>query len=149
MRFQKVCFVWLCFATAGCVGSKDKYAVPTQDQRRQMELSEVGELFRLYMLEKKKPPERFTDFEHAAQPYGLLTMGPSGMAAMKNGEIIPFYKAALPDLGAEPGKGAGDVVLAYEKKVPTEGGMVLMLNRTIRTMTAEEFKSARKAGTAR
>jgi hypothetical protein len=44
------------------------------------------------------------------------------------------------------GKGSGDIVLAYEKKVPQEGGKVLMLNRTIKTMTADAFKSAPKAG---
>jgi hypothetical protein len=142
-----MCILCLCFETAGCGRPKDKYAVPTQDEKRRMELSEVGDLFRFYQLEKKKAPERFTDFERAAQPNGMFTLGPSGMTAMKNGEIIPFYKADLPDLGPEPGKGPGDVVLAFEKKVPKEGGMVLMLNRTIKTMTADEFKSAPKAST--
>jgi hypothetical protein len=38
--------------------------------------------------------------------------------------------------------------LAHWKSVPDEGGPVLMRDRSIRTMTAEEFKAARLAGTA-
>jgi hypothetical protein len=39
-------------------------------------------------------------------------------------------------------------VLAYEKNVPNEGGRVLLLNRTIKTMTPEEFKAATRASTS-
>ena len=37
-------------------------------------------------------------------------------------------------------------VLAYEKKVPDSGGLVLMLDRTIKEMSREEFKAAKMAG---
>ena len=37
-------------------------------------------------------------------------------------------------------------VLAYEKQVPDSGGNVLMLDRSVKKMTADEFKSAKKAG---
>ncbi len=60
--------------------------------------------------------------------------------------MIAFYQAQLPDLSEGPGKGPDDVVLAYEKNVPTEGGLVLMLNRSVKKLTADEFKAARKAG---
>jgi len=51
-------------------------------------------------------------------------------------------------LGTPP-KGEGDVgnnevVLAYEKKVPTEGGYVLMSAGTVMKMSAAEFTSAPK-----
>jgi hypothetical protein len=37
-------------------------------------------------------------------------------------------------------------VLAYETEVPEKGGAVLMQDGTVKTMTADEFKSAPKAG---
>ncbi|WP_168221819.1 hypothetical protein [Aquisphaera giovannonii] len=40
-------------------------------------------------------------------------------------------------------------VLAYGKDVPTAGGPVLLLNRSIRTMTREEFKAAPRPAGAR
>jgi hypothetical protein len=36
-------------------------------------------------------------------------------------------------------------VVAYEKKVPTEGGHVLLQDGTVKQMTAAEFQSAPKA----
>jgi hypothetical protein len=57
-------------------------------------------------------------------------------------------KATLLDTDVEPSSPPSDDVLAYWKTVPEMGGPVLMLDRRIRTMTAEEFKAARLAGTA-
>ena len=34
-------------------------------------------------------------------------------------------------------------VLAYEKDVPQQGGLVLMGNRTVKQMTAQEFQAAK------
>ena len=47
----------------------------------------------------------------------------------------------------EPSSPESDEVLAYWKTVPEKGGPVLMLDRRLRRMTAEEFKAARLAGT--
>jgi hypothetical protein len=47
--------------------------------------------------------------------------------------------------GAGINAAGADKVLAYEKKVPTEGGAVLMQDGTVKQMTAEEFKAAPKA----
>ena len=48
------------------------------------------------------------------------------------------------------GEGEGDRapkgVVAYEKKVPDEGGYVLLQNGNVVKMTVAEFKSAPKAG---
>src|SRR5262249_40728082 len=76
----------------------------------------------------------------------MARMSPMGMGAIESGDVIVRFGAALPDTGEEPGKGPGDEVLAYHKDVPTSGGPVLMLNRTIRTMTPEEFQAAKLAG---
>jgi hypothetical protein len=140
MRRLLAWFVCLGFAAAGCGGPASQ--PPTQAEMKQTALSDVGELYRVYMTQKKKPPEKIADFN------SMEMMSPTGLRAVKSGEVIVFFKAELPDLGEEPGKGPGDVVLAYEKNVPTEGGQVLMLNRSIKTMTPEEFKTAPKASTS-
>jgi hypothetical protein len=74
-------------------------------------------------------------------------MSPTGVRTIETGEVIVRFGATLPDTGEEPGKGPGDEVLAYQKEVPDSGGQVMMLDRTIRTITPEEFKTAKLAGT--
>ncbi len=68
------------------------------------------------------------------------------MAAIKKKDVVVQWGATLPDLGEEPGKVTSHEVLAYEKKVPDSGGLVLMLDRTIKEMSREEFKAAKMAG---
>jgi hypothetical protein len=126
-------------ALAGCGGPENRPV--TQEEMQQTALNDVGELYRMYITEHKKPPQKVGDFN------SMEMMSPTGLRALKTGEVVAYLKADLPDLGEEPGKGPGDTVLAYEKDVPQSGGKVLMLNRTVKTMTAEEFKSAPKAST--
>jgi hypothetical protein len=114
----------------------------TKDDATMAALGDVGELYRLYTAEKKKPPTRLADLRPMAR------MSPMGVRAVETGDVIVRLGARLPDTGEEPGQGPGDEVLAYPKDVPASGGPVMMLNRTIRTMTPDEFKAARLAGTA-
>lgn len=66
---------------------------------------------------------------------------PRGYEAVKSGEVVVLWGAQMPGEGS-PGT---DAVIAFEKKTPTEGGHVLLLNGTVRVMTADEFRSAPKA----
>jgi hypothetical protein len=50
--------------------------------------------------------------------------------------------ATLPDLDEDPGRSESQEILAYQKDVPQSGGYVLLLNRTAKKMTADQFKSA-------
>lgn len=110
------------------------------DADRRVALNDVGELYRSYQLGTKKSPKSIKDLER-------YEMGaPMGLAAIKKGSVVLLYEATLPDLGEEPGKVTSDEVLAYEKEVPESGGLVLMLDRTIKEMTAEQFTAARQAG---
>jgi hypothetical protein len=64
---------------------------------------------------------------------------PTGYLELKSGKIIALWGARLSD-------GDADKVYAYEKATPESGGFVLMADgKTIKKMTAEEFKSAPKA----
>ena len=58
-----------------------------------------------------------------------------------------LWGAKLNDLTEEGTNDSPDEVLAYLKDVPEKGGLVLMKNRKIKSMTPEEFKAAPKAGT--
>jgi hypothetical protein len=86
--------------------------------------------------------------EDVGEAYRVFTimLCPTGVRAMKQGEVVVLWGATLPDTGEEPGKADTPEVLAYQKQVPEQGGYVLLLNRTIRKMTADEFKAAPKAG---
>jgi hypothetical protein len=126
------------WAAAGCGGVTLTSRPPTFEE---MALQEVGDLYLLYTGQHKKSPQKPQDFE----PYeaGL----PQGYRRVRSGDIIVRWGVNLVDLKKpEETADSPDEVLAYEKKVPTQGGVVLMKNRTVRTMTAEQFKAAPKAG---
>jgi hypothetical protein len=127
-----------CIGLSGCGPTNHPV---TTDEVKDNALSDVGELYRVYTAQKKKPPGRFADFKP------MEPMSPVGYHALERGELIVRYQATLPDTEEGPSKGPGDEVLAYEKDVPSSGGKVLMIDRTIRTMTADEFKAAKLAGT--
>jgi hypothetical protein len=132
---------WACclgLAAAGCGGPANPPASP--EEMKQTALSDVGELYRMYIATKQKPPQKLTDFAP------LEKMSPTGYQALKSGDVIVRFGVSLSDTGEEPGKEPSDEVLAYGKDVPNQGGEVLMTNRTIKKMTAEEFKAAPKAG---
>lgn len=103
-------------------------------------LREVGEMYRLYSVTKKKPPTKADDCKNS-QP-----VAPAGFRAAKDGTVVVLWGATMGDTSEEGSKDPDDVILAYAKDVPENGGPVLMLNRTVRTMTADEFKTTKKAG---
>jgi hypothetical protein len=107
-----------------------------------MKLREVGELYRSYQEMAKKPPKKLSDFN------SIGDAGARGAySAIRSGEVVLRWQATLPDTDVEPSSPDSNEVLAYWKTVPEQGGPVLMLDRRLRRMTAEEFKSTRLAGT--
>jgi hypothetical protein len=127
----------LALLAAGCGGSNQRF---TADQAAEYNLIQVGELYRHHQALKNRPPAKLADLN------GVRVIGANAYEAVRSGKIVLRYGATLPDTGEEPGQTPSDEVLAYEKQVPVNGGKVLMLNRTVRTMTAEEFNAAPKAG---
>jgi hypothetical protein len=97
-------------------------------------LSDVGGMYASYILDAKKPPAKKADFNRYENGY------PTGLKELRSDNIIVFWGANLSD-------DASDKVLAYEKATPVSGGIVLMQDgKTIKKMSAEEFKSVPKAG---
>ena len=59
---------------------------------------------------------------------------------LKDGRYIFIWNVRLLDMSP-----TSDYILAYEKDVPTKGGPVLYGDATVKDLTAEEFKAAKKA----
>ncbi len=127
----------LAILTAGC-GASNKPLTP--DEREDDTLVQVGDLCRYYQLAKKKAPEKLGDLA------SVMSLAGNGYEALTSGKVVLRYGAMLTDTRDEPGEGDSDEILAYKKDVPENGGKVLMLNRSVKTVTAEEFKAAKKAG---
>lgn len=66
--------------------------------------------------------------------------------ALKEGKIVFLWGASMKDI-MKAGS-TSDTVLAYEKDVPTQGGLVLLADASVRKMSADEFKTAKKASPA-
>ncbi len=138
MRKSMITVCLLSLVAAGCGGSSGRPL--SKDDGDELTLTQVGELCRNYQFAKKKGPDKLTDLS------GQKTQGANGYDALTSGKIVLLYGATLPNLNEDPGEGPDDEVLAYMAEVPQSGGKVLMLNRTIKTMSADDFKSAKKAG---
>ncbi len=132
--------LWICclgLVASGCGGSNRPI---TKEDMLTTSLNDVGDIYRSYFVMNKKPPKTLKDLA------SLERMSPAGVVAVRSGEVVVRFGASLPDTDPEPGKSTSEEILAYEKEVPEKGGKVLMLDRTIRTVTADEFKAMPKAG---
>jgi hypothetical protein len=118
----------------GCGGPTN--AALGVEREEEVRLQQVGEMLREYQISLGKPPKSVKQL--------VLNSGGSlgGFELVKAGDVIVSWGATLPDTKEEAGTSPAQEVLAYGKSVPEKGGPVLLLNRTIRRMTPEEFKAA-------
>jgi hypothetical protein len=115
---------------AGGCGCSNSAKVGSDDGRAA--LTELGQMLKDLASEGRKPPARAADLE-AVEPM-IPVAGPS----IRSGELVYVWGAGY--------AAGGNQVVAYEKKVATEGGYVLLQDGTVKQMTADEFKGAPKAG---
>ncbi len=127
------------FSGVGCGGSSG-LAKTEETSTDHLALRELGEAYRLYTISKKKAPKSLAELAT------VDAVGGNGIEAVRTGRAAIRMDATLPDTGEEPGKVPSSEVLAYETKTPQDGGYVLLLDRTIRKMTPDEFKAAKLAG---
>ena len=121
----------------GCGGGSAAEG-PGEPPASNIGLREVGEMYRAHLKQKARAPGRLKDFDMYAPGF------PQGSLMLQNGELVTFWGAQM---AAEDAVSAR-AVLAYEAKVPREGGLVLLDDgETLRPMTAAEFQAAPKAGT--
>jgi hypothetical protein len=133
-----MCVRWVVFAVslgllAGC-SSQPKGGDAVAEYT---ELQDVDGLLRTAAGRTGRPPASLADLEKDKVHY------PRGYEAVKSGDVVVLWGAALQ---GEPDVGKNEAVVAYEKRVPTEGGYVLLSAGTVKKMTAAEFNAAPKAG---
>ena len=61
--------------------------------------------------------------------------------SVKSGDVVVLWGTPMQ---GEGDSGKGEVLMAYEKKVPTDGGYVLLSAGTVRRMSAADFAAAPK-----
>jgi len=125
----------LTIALAGCSSSskpntqENAAAAPNQ-------LLEVAGMLRDYSATYNRGPAKAADLAAFETAY------PFGFQAVKSGQIEVVWSATV----AGEGGGGSESVVAYEKKVPAEGGYVLLENGKVKEMKPAEFQAAPRAG---
>lgn len=114
--------------SAGCGGSD--VGTTKVDNPGKLALEDFGQMLKSIAGDGKKPPSKLAEFD----PFE--PMAPVGGPALRGGEIVYLWGSAY--------SAAGEKVLAYEKKVPTEGGFVLLENGQVKSVSASEFGSMPK-----
>src|SRR5262245_24657180 len=133
MRLPRNLLVGLLMAVSRVPGCNKKGPGTPEQTQRNLELEQIGELYKLYMDKHKRPPAKATDLKPLALAFQ------EGYRAVQDGQYVVFWGVDLSN------SSKAKAVLAYEKDVPEQGGLVLLGNGTIKTMTAPEFQAAPKA----
>jgi hypothetical protein len=106
-------------------------------QKAVNDMKQLGMMYHNFHDAKARGPE-------SAAEWNALVSDPEEKAlvsAVAAGEYVIYWNVKFPTLTA----GTQNTVLGYEKKVPTEGGTVLMADGSVQQMTAEDFAAAPKA----
>lgn len=77
-------------------------------------------------------------------PQDLINVDPTAapaIALLQNGEVVFIWGVKIQDMK----QGTANTILAYEAGVPTNGGIVLMADGSVRQVTAAEFQQTPKA----
>jgi len=97
-------------------------------------LAELVKVYEYIEYSKLPPPGKLADFD---QHWDNM---PNAYSRIQSGEYVVAW-----GVGHSKAPGAGQQILAYEKKAAAEGGAVLLRDGTMKTMTAAEFAAAPKA----
>jgi hypothetical protein len=118
----------LCLAltgTAHAQGAADK-------AKRTNDLKQIGIAYHAFNDANGKAPAKANDLlpfmENDKRLLGLL----------ENKDIVFMFGVGIRDMT----DGTSNTVLAYDKDVPTKGGLVLMGDASVKTLTADDFKKA-------
>ncbi len=116
-------------------GCSSRKGSSTGEPTRRDELQEVGNMLRDFMGGANRGPASAGELARYESTF------PFAYKPVKSGDIVIVWGAKM---GGEGG-GGSDGIIAFEKKVPAEGGLVLLANGTVKEMSAAEFKTAPKA----
>lgn len=120
--------------------TKEEPKVPVQNAvQKQLlinRLKQIGLAYHSCYDANKKPPSKVEELEPFYEKDAKIT------DAIRKGEIKIYWNVFFLKLP----QGTSNTVLGHEKEVATRGGMVLMADGSVRSMTAAEFKKAPKPG---
>jgi hypothetical protein len=117
-----------CSGSSGTGGGEGQGGTPTAKEA----LTDLVALLKHFDETKRKPPTRLAEVEPVEPLF------PGAFIGLTNGTIVYYWGAPLD-------AGGSSTVLAYEKKVETDGGWVLMQDGTIKEMKSPDFRNAPKA----
>jgi hypothetical protein len=120
-------FTVLSVLAVGCGGGP-----PAAPPTKNIVLGQIHDMYSHYIKSQQKAPSKLSDL--ANKRYEGIS--PTAVAALKKGEYVVVWGVNSKDSGT---------VLAYEKDAPTKGGPVLMADGTVKEMTADELKAAKKS----
>jgi hypothetical protein len=140
----------VCCVVAAGVALMPMMCGPSQKQINRSRLLRLGLMYHGYQsINSRRGP---------SNPEELLALGggaviggdgtvqddPSDKAvcdAVKAGALVFIWDVDIAEVGKTPGGTAG-TILGYEKDAPISGGLVLMVDAKVKTMTAAEFQAA-------
>jgi hypothetical protein len=102
-------------------------------QKRQNDLMQIGLAYHNYVDTNNKAPTKADDL------IPLLFGAAEPAAMLQDGSVTFIYGVTIKDM--EKQQGPANIVLAYESKVPTEGGLVLMGDASVQMLTPAAFKA--------
>jgi hypothetical protein len=114
-------------ASTGCGGKSGTGSIAEIGRD---ELLDIWDMYQTFNQQSGKPPASANDLKTLARG------SPLGGRQLSDPNYIVKYGTPV----------GGANVLAYHKDVPTQGGLVLMSDGTVKTMTADEFKAAPMVG---
>ena len=123
----------VCAWALGCSSAKKAEDAAFDETRTTLE--DVRLLLQAPSYDGQPPPRKADDLRKFENAF------PTGFAAVQSGEVVVVWGARMPP----EGEGGSDAIIAYEKKTPAQGGLVLLENGTIKPMTPDQFNSAPKA----
>jgi hypothetical protein len=125
---------WLVLSAglAGCSSKKssDESGAPTAADA----LHQVANMIRDYTSQSGRPPAKLADLASMKNLYNI------GYSALEKGEVVVVWGTAV----AGEGGGGGTGVVAYEKAAPDSGGAVLLEDGSVKKMSADEFRAAKR-----
>jgi len=122
-----------CMALTFSCGCGDGKSTVATGPSASDDANDLAEMLKEYFELRKKAPNSLADLSDGAATH------PVGHSAVQNESYVVYWRVPLSTTDAS-------TVLAYPKDAATKGGLIVMLNGTVKAMTAEEFKAAPKAG---
>jgi len=130
LRSTGMCVLLVLFACTGQGNDKVAEAKTSNNMKR------IGLAYNEYLQAKQgSAPQKLEDIAPFFEQEELK----AGLASLKSGDLVFRYGIGVQDFLEY---GSANIVLVYEKDVPTKGGLVGFADVSIKKLTADEYKKA-------